>query len=656
MTNSEGLVIDLAEDERSSQEQRRRRRKAATVAGAGATGEAMKSRAHRPKGHGHGPGAMVGEKPKNFGKSMRRLISVMGAFKLALVLVFVFAIGSVIFNIVGPKVLSVATTVLFEGAIAKVSGTGGIDFDAIGKIVLATLLIYLFSSFCAWVQSWMMASVSQKTCYDLRRQISEKIDRIPFSEFDNTSTGDTLSRITNDVDTIGQSLNQGVTQLITSIVTIIGVIVMMLSINWIMTLIALCTIPISAVAVIFIVKKSQRHFFAQQALLGQVNAQAEEAFSGYEVVKAFGHEDESVEDYCKANDALYEASWKAQFLSSCMRPAMEFIGNLGYMAVAVSGAMFAVAQMITVGDIQAFIQYVKNLTQPISQLAQISNVFQQMAAASERIFEFIDQSEIEPTKDIEAISGSECEVKFENISFGYNPEKPVIENLTISAACGDTVAIVGPTGAGKTTIVKLLMRFYDVDAGVITIGGTDIRHIKREDVRSLFGMVLQDTWLFKGTIKENIRYGRIDATDEEIEDACKRASAHKFISSLPKGYDFEISEGASNLSLGQRQLLTIARAFLANRKMLILDEATSSVDTRTELRIQHAMTALMQDRTSFVIAHRLSTIRDADLIIVMDHGGLKEAGTHNELMQKGGFYADLYNSQFTKAEEQELQI
>jgi ATP-binding cassette subfamily B protein len=530
--------------------------------------------------------------------------------------------------------------------VAKVAGTGGIDFDAVARILAATLVLYLLSAACAWVQAWVMSSVSQKTCYRLRERIVAKIEALPFSYFDKNSKGDTLSRITNDVDTLGQSLNQGITQLITSVTTIIGVVVMMLSINWLLTLITLLIVPLSLVVIALVVKRSQAYFFAQQRLLGEINGQVEETFSGLNVVKAFGQESRHVDAFNKTSTQLYESAWKSQFLSGLMMPVMNFIGNLGYVAVAVVGAFLAAAGTITVGDIQAFIQYVKNFTQPITQLAQVSNVLQQMAAASERIFEFIEQPAEAETGSSALDAATEPSVRFEHVQFGYNANTPVIHDFSANVLPGQTVAIVGPTGAGKTTIVKLLMRFYDVQAGHIYIGGTDIATCTRESVRSQFAMVLQDTWLFSGTIAENVAYGCPGATRAQVEAACQEACAHHFITTLPGGYDFVINEDASNISAGQRQLLTIARALLSNRRMLILDEATSSVDTRTEARIQQAMDALMAGRTSFVVAHRLSTIRNADLILVMDHGDIVEAGTHAQLLELGGFYAELYNAQF----------
>lgn len=598
-----------------------------------------------PMGRG---GMMPGEKAGDFKGSMLKLLAFMGKFKLALGAVFVFAIASTVFNIVGPKVLSTATTELFEGVTAKIAGTGGIRFDVVGAILLTTLALYGFSALCSFVQGWLMTHVTQKTCYLLRQRIAQKIDALPMGYFERTSTGDVLSRITNDIDTLGQSLNQGVTQLITSIATVIGVLVMMLSINVPMTLIALLVIPLSAILVKGVVGRSQKYFRMQQNRLGAINGQVEEAFSGQAVVRAFNKEGDVLARFKKTNAELYESAWKSQFLSGLMMPVMNFVSNLGYVAVAIAGALFAIGGRITVGDIQAFIQYVKNFTQPITQLAQVSNVLQQMAASAERVFAFLEAEE-EPKTAVTAktseISGG---VEFDHVHFGYEADKPIIKDFSATVERGQTVALVGPTGAGKTTIVKLLMRFYDVDSGSIRVGGHDVREFDRNDLRSLFGMVLQDTWLFKGTIRENIRYGRLDATDEEVEAAAKAAFADHFIHTLPGGYDMEINEDASNISQGQRQLLTIARAILADRHMLILDEATSSVDTRTEERIQMAMDNLMEGRTSFVIAHRLSTIRNADLILVLQEGDIVEQGTHDELLAKGGAYAELYNSQFAE--------
>ncbi|OUO87870.1 multidrug ABC transporter ATP-binding protein [Gordonibacter urolithinfaciens] len=599
-------------------------------------------------GHGPGHGMMPGEKAKDFKGTLKKMIAFMGRFKAALVVVLVFAIGSTVFNIIGPKVLSTATTELFNGIVAKIDGSGGINFDAIAQILLFTLGLYLLPAACSFVQGWIMSSVSQRTSYQLRRSIAEKIDRMPMGYFERNSVGDTLSRITNDVDTLGQSLNQGVTQLITSVTTIVGVLVMMLTINPLMTLITVVILPVSVVLIMVVVKRSQKFFLAQQRTLGEINGLVEETFSGHAIVKAFNREDGTVDNFNETNARLYNSAWKSQFFSGLMQPIMNFVGNLGYVAVAITGSFLAVQGVITVGDIQAFIQYVKNFTQPITQLTQVSNVLQQMAAAAERIFEFLDEPEEEPDHATVTSGEVECEVEFDHVHFGYDPAKPVIEDFSARVTEGQTVALVGPTGAGKTTMVKLLMRFYDVQSGSIKIGGHDIRDFARDDLRSMFGMVLQDTWLFHGTIRDNIRYGKLDATDEEVEAAAKAAYVHHFIQTLPEGFDTEINEDASNISQGQRQLLTIARAILADRRMLILDEATSSVDTRTEERIQKAMDNLMAGRTSFVIAHRLSTIKNADLILVIRDGDIVEQGTHEELLQLGGFYAELYNSQFAE--------
>ena len=596
----------------------------------------------------HGPGArmMPGEKAKDFKGTIAKLVRFMGQFKVSLAVAIVFAICSAAFSIVGPKVLSQATTELFNGIVAKIGGTGGINFDAIAGIIGATLALYLVSAACSFLQGWMMSNVSQRTCYGLRRAIAEKIDRVPVGYFERNSIGDTLSRITNDVDTLGQSLNQGVTQMITSITTLIGVVAMMLSINLAMTGITLVMLPVSLVLIMVVVKLSQKHFRAQQEKLGEINGQVEETFSGHAIVRAFNQEQACEERFGETNDKLYESAWKSQFLSGLMQPVMNFVGNLGYVAVALAGSVFAVQGAITVGDIQAFIQYVKNFTQPITQLSQVGNVLQQMAAAAERIFAFLEEPELEPEKPTAKAADVDCDVEFDHVRFGYSPDKPVIGDFSAKVRQGQTVALVGPTGAGKTTMVKLLMRFYDVDSGAIRLGGTDIREFSRTDVRNQFGMVLQDTWLFNGTVRDNIAYGKLDVTDAEVEAAARAAYVHHFITTLPHGYDTVINEDASNISAGQRQLLTIARAILADRRMLILDEATSSVDTRTEERIQRAMDNLMAGRTSFVIAHRLSTIKNADLICVLQHGDIVEQGTHDELLSLGGAYAELYNSQF----------
>lgn len=598
---------------------------------------------------GHGPGGMMpGEKPKDLKGTLKKLVAFMGRFKVMLTVVFVFAVGSTVFTTVGPKVMSQATTELFNGIVAKIGGTGGINFDAIAQILLFTMGLYLISAACSFVQGWLMSSISQRTCYELRRNIASKIDRMPMGYFERNSVGDTLSRITNDVDTLGQSLNQGITQLITSVVSIIGVLIMMLTINPLMTLITVVILPISFGLIMIVVKRSQKFFFAQQKTLGEINGIVEETFSGHAIVKAFNREDGTVDEFNKTNARLYNSAWKSQFISGLMMPIMNFISNLGYVAVAITGSFMAVQGIITVGDIQAFIQYVKNFTQPITQLTQVSNVLQQMAAAAERIFEFLDEPEEEPDQVTAHSKDACCGVEFEHVRFGYDSAKPVIKDFSARVEEGQTVALVGPTGAGKTTMVKLLMRFYDVQSGSIKIGGYDLRAFARDDLRSMFGMVLQDTWLFNGTIRDNIRYGKLDATDEEVEEAAKAAYIYHFIQTLPQGFDTEINEDASNISQGQRQLLTIARAILADRRMLILDEATSSVDTRTEERIQKAMDNLMAGRTSFVIAHRLSTIRSANLILVMRNGDIVEQGTHQQLLELGGFYAELYNSQFAE--------
>ena len=611
-----------------------------------ALGNLNKGRKRRYKPAGPAGRLIPGEKPRDFKGTVGKLLRFMGRFKLAMFVAFVFAIGSTVFNVVGPKVLSTATTELFNGIVAKIEGTGGINFEAIFNILVVTLVLYLGSAACQFVQGWVLAYVSQKTCYEFRREISEKIDRLPIGYFERTSTGDTLSRITNDVDTLGQSLNQGISELLRSVVTLVGVLAIMFYINVVMTLVTLLIVPLSIIVMRIIVGKSQKHFYAQQENLGAIDGQIEETFSGHAIVKAFGREEAAVAEFNATNEKLYESAWKSQFLSGLMRPLMDLVGNLGYVAVAILGSVFAVQGVITVGDIQAFIQYVKNFTQPITQLAQVSNVLQQTAAAAERVFEFLEEEEEQPEDSQVDTDELTCDVQFDHVRFGYDPEVPIIKDFSAQVKEGQTVAFVGPTGAGKTTLVKLLMRFYDVQGGAIRIGGVDVRDINREDVRELFGMVLQDTWLFHGTVRDNIRYGKPDATDEEIEEAARRAFAHHFIETLPGGYDCMINEDASNISAGQRQLLTIARAFLANRRMLVLDEATSSVDTRTEERIQQAMDDLMAGRTSFVIAHRLSTIRNADLIVVIDGGDIVEQGTHQELLAADGFYADLYNAQF----------
>ena len=595
------------------------------------------------------PGRMTTQKAKDFKGTMRSLLAELGRYKFRLIAVIVFAVLSTIFNIAGPKVLAKATTALATGWVAKLRGTGSIDFGYIGKILLILLVMYLVSAAFSFCQSWIMSGLSQKMCYDFRRQISEKINRLPLAYFEKRTVGEVLSRITNDVDTLGQSLNQSITQLITSITTMIGVLIMMLTISPTMTLIAILILPVSMALVLLVVRFSQKYFRAQQKVLGSVNGQVEEVYSGHNVVKAFNREDAVLNDFDEANNRLFESAWKSQFLSGLMQPIMTFVGNLGYVAVAVSGSIFAARGIITIGDIQAFIQYVRNFTQPIQQLAQVSNMLQSMAAASERVFEFLGEPEEEQNADPARRADPACidgQVTFEHVKFGYTPEKTVIRDFSCDVKPGQKVAIVGPTGAGKTTMVKLLMRFYDVNSGAITLDGHNVKDFDRSALREGFGMVLQDTWLFQGTIMENIRYGRLDATDEEVIAAAKAACADHFIRTLPGGYQMELNEDASNVSQGQKQLLTIARAILADNKILILDEATSSVDTRTEQRIQTAMDNLMRGRTSFVIAHRLSTIKDADLILVMRDGDIVEQGTHDDLLTAGGFYADLYNSQF----------
>ena len=598
---------------------------------------------------------MRGEKARDFKGTMVKLLHYLSAYKAPILTVFIFAAASTTFSIIGPKILGKATTKLFEGVMAQLAGTGSIDFGYIGQIVLAVMGLYLLSAAFNYIQGWIMADVSMKVTYRFRRDIAAKINRMPLKYFDGTNHGEVLSRITNDVDTVNQTLNQSLTQIITSLITVVGVLIMMFSISWIMTLVALLIVPLSLVIVSLVINKSQKYFLQQQDYLGHVNGHVEEMYGGHIVVKAFNGEARSVEQFDGFNNILYDAAWKSQFLSGMMMPMMTFVGNLGYVAVCILGGWLAIKNAITVGDIQAFIQYVRSFTQPITQLANISNVLQQTAAAAERVFEFLAEAEeipetAEPVKP-QSVSGH---VEFDHVHFGYSPEKTIINDFSATVAPGQKIAIVGPTGAGKTTMVKLLMRFYDVDRGAIRIDGYNIKEFSRFDLRKLFGMVLQDTWLFNGSIMDNIRYGRPDATDAEVIAAAKTAHVDHFVHTLPGGYNMVLNEEASNISQGQMQLLTIARAVLADPKMLILDEATSSVDTHTEVLIQRAMDQLMKDRTSFIIAHRLSTIRDADLILVMNEGDIVEQGRHTELLARNGFYADLYNSQFDQVKQVEF--
>lgn len=605
--------------------------------------EKTSRRPQGPMGRGHGRPV---EKAKDFKGTLRKLLKYLGAYKVGIGVVIFFAVLSTVFNVIGPKVLSLATTELFNGLVAKIQGTGSIQFDRIAKILLSLLTIYLFSALMSFIQGYIMAGVAQKMTFRMRSEISEKIHRLPMAYFESKTVGEILSRITNDVDTLGQSLNQSVTQVITSLTTMIGVLVMMLWISPWMTLIALVILPVSLGLVMLVVKFSQKYFIAQQRTLGEINGQVEETFAGQNIVKVFNKEEDVLAEFRAKNEELYHSAWKSQFLSGLMQPVMTFVGNLGYVAVAIVGSVFAVTGSITVGDIQAFIQYVKNFTQPIQQMANVSNLLQSTVAAAERVFEFLEEKEEQEPEHPLVMDHVEGAVSFEHVQFGYQPDQPIIHDFSSEVRPGQMVAIVGPTGAGKTTMVKLLMRFYDVDAGCIRIDGQDIRSFGRSNLREHFGMVLQDTWLFKGTIMENIRYGKLTASDAEVMDAAKAAHAHHFIETLPGGYDFVLNEEATNVSQGQRQLLTIARSILADNPILILDEATSSVDTRTEQRIQKAMNHLMQGRTSFVIAHRLSTIKDADMILVMKDGDIIEQGNHEALITQNGFYAELYNSQF----------
>ncbi len=596
-----------------------------------------------PMGGGRGPAT---EKAKDVKGTLVTLLRYLARDTARLLVAIACAIGSVAFNVMGPRVLGNATTELFEGISAKVMGTGGVDFEAIALILATALCIYVSSAALNLVQGWLMSGVTQRVCYRLRREIIEKVDRMPLAYFERASTGDVMSRVTNDVDTLGQSLNQSVTQLITSIAQLVGVSIQMLSLSVMLAGVTFLTVPISLVAVILVVRASQTYFRRQQTFLGQANGIIEESFSGQNIIQAFNASERSVAAFDKVNDRLMESGWLSQFLSGLMQPIMNFVGNLGYVAVVVVGAFQAIAGAITIGDVQAFMQYVRNFTQPITQLSQVSNMLQQLSAAAERIFEFLAEPEETPDSEGATLGHARGQVDFEHVRFGYVPEKTIIHDFSYAVKPGQTVAIVGPTGAGKTTLMKLLMRFYDVNGGAIKVDGVDIRNVAREDLRSNFAMVLQDTWLFKGSVRENIRYGNADANDAMVEAAARAALADHFIRTLPGGYDFELNEDASNVSQGQKQLITIARALLADRPILVLDEATSNVDTRTEERIQQAMDILMQGRTSFVIAHRLSTIRNANAILVLRDGDIVESGTHDELLAAGGFYAELYNSQF----------
>ncbi|AWI04243.1 multidrug ABC transporter ATP-binding protein [Clostridium drakei] len=617
----------------------------------GKNNKSVNSEGRKHRGPG-GPMAMMkGEKARDFKGTMSKLIKYLNVYKVSIIIVFIFAIVSAALSVAGPKILGKATTKLFEGIMAKIAGTGNIDFDYIRNIVIILIVLYLISAFFAYIQGWIMSSVSMKVSYNMRKELSKKINKMPLKYFDSTNYGEVLSRVTNDVDTLSQTLNQSLGQIITSVTTVIGVLVMMLTISWQLTLVALVMIPISFFLIIFIVKNSQKFFKQQQDYLGNVNGHIEEMYSGHLVMKAFNGEKKSVEKFDKLNRRLFSSAWKSQFLTSIMMPLMNFVGNLGYVGVCILGGYLAVKGSISVGDIQAFIQYVRQFTQPISQIANISNILQQTAASAERVFEFLAEEEEVPEAsnpvNPENVDGS---VEFKNVHFGYKSKTTVINDFSVKVREGQRVAIVGPTGAGKTTMIKLLMRFYDVTKGEILIDEHDIRNFTREGLRSMFGMVLQDTWLYNGTIMENIRYGKLDASDEEVKKAARAAHVDSFVHTLPDGYNMVLNEEASNVSQGQKQLLTIARAILSNPKILILDEATSSVDTRTEIQIQKAMNNLMKNRTSFIIAHRLSTVRDADLILFMKHGDIVEQGTHEELLHNEGFYASLYNSQFELSE------
>ena len=609
----------------------------------------MSKRQGGPMGGGPHGGMGAGEKAKDFKGTIRKLMKYLSEYKIGLIFVLLFAIGSTIFNIAGPKILGKATTEIFTGLVGKVSGSSGIDFEKIAHILIFLMCLYVTSAIFSFIQGYIMTGVSQKLTYRLRKEISEKINRMPMNYFDTRTHGEVLSRVTNDIDTLSQSLNQSATQIITSFTTIIGVLIMMLSISPLMTLVALLILPISLGLISTIVKRSQRHFKNQQEYLGHVNGQVEEVYGGHNIVKAFNKETDVIKEFDETNEILYQSAWKSQFFSGMMMPIMQFVGNLGYVAVAILGGYLAIKKTIEVGDIQSFIQYVRNFTQPITQVAQVANMLQSTAAASERVFEFLEEEEEDQfAQNPVSVEGLEGNVEFDHVHFGYNADKIIINDFSAKVKQGQKIAIVGPTGAGKTTMIKLLMRFYDVNSGAILIDGHNLKDFNRGELRQMFGMVLQDTWLFHGSIKENIRYGKLDATDEEVIEAAKAAHVHRFVQTLPNGYDMELNEEASNVSQGQKQLLTIARAILADPKILILDEATSSVDTRTEVRIQKAMDNLMRGRTSFIIAHRLSTIRDADLILVMKDGDIIEQGNHEELLKQNGFYAELYNSQFEK--------
>ena len=607
----------------------------------------------RPRGPmgGHGMRGS-GEKAKDFKGTMRRLVSYLAKYRLSIIIVLIFAIGSVTFSVIGPKILGKATTEIFNGLVSKVSGNGtGIDFDAIKRILITLILLYVVSAVFSFIQGFIMSGISQKVAYNLRDELVKKINRLPMKYFDTRTHGEVLSRFTNDIDTLAQSLNQSLTQIITSVTTLVGVFIMMLSISVVMTFSALLVIPISLFIITFIIKRSQKYFKNQQEFLGQVNGQVEELYGGHVVVQAFNGEEDSIKEFNKINNKLYESAWKSQFLSSTMQPIMMFVGNLSYVVVSILGGYLVIKNKIEVGDIQSFIQYVRSFNQPISQMAQISNQLQSTAAAAERVFEFLNEEEEDITvENPVSIEGLQGKIDFEHVEFGYNEDRIIIKDFNANVKPGQKVALVGPTGAGKTTMIKLLMRYYDVNSGAILVDGHNIKDFNRGELREMFGMVLQDTWLFSGSIKENIRYGRLNASDEEVIEAAKAAHVHHFIKTLPDGYNMVLNEESSNISQGQKQLLTIARAILADPKILILDEATSSIDTRTELLIQKAMDNLMEGRTSFVIAHRLSTIKDADLILVINDGDIVEQGNHEELLAKGGFYANLYNSQFADKE------